>query len=132
MLHDVMPTLVEALGLRLPRPVDGRSAWPLLRGAPAPPDWPDDAYVQYHGEAISLYSIRALRTARHKYVYYPFDQDELYDLQEDPWELRNLVDEPAARPALEEMRRRLVRRMAQADDVLVDWNAGLTPLRPRP
>ena len=87
-----------------PGPVDGRSLWAQLRGRPAPPDWPDDAYVQYHGEGIGLYSIRALRTAGHKYVYYPFDRDELYDLEADPWEFRNLAARPgiggaAGRPA---------------------------------
>ena len=131
MLHDLMPTLAEGLGQSLPRPVDGRSVWGQLRGEPPPGDWPDDAYVQYHGEGIALYSIRALRTARHKYVYYPFDRDELYDLEADPWELRNLAEEPEARPVLEELRVRLVRRMRAADDVLHDWNAGLTPLPER-
>ncbi|HET7768537.1 MAG TPA: sulfatase-like hydrolase/transferase [Chloroflexota bacterium] len=131
MLHDLMPTLVEGLGQSLSRPVDGRSLWGQLRGDPPPVDWPDDAYVQYHGEGISLYSIRALRTERHKYVYYPFDRDELYDLDADPWELRNLAEEPEAQPVLEEMRARLVRRMRAADDVLHEWNAGLTPLPER-
>jgi arylsulfatase A-like enzyme len=128
---DVMPTLLEGLGVALPGPVDGRSAWRMWRGQPAPEDWPDDAYVQYHGEGIALYSIRALRTARWKYVYYPFDRDELYDLQDDPWEKHNLIDDPASQAALAEMRARLVKRMEQAGDVLREWNVGLTPLRAR-
>ena len=132
MLHDLMPTLVDALGQTLPRPVDGRSLWPQLLGHPAPPDWPDDAYVQYHGEGIALYSIRALRTARHKYVYYPLDRDELYDLEADPWELHNLSDDPASAPVLADLRARLVRRMQDAGDVLHEWNNGLTPFPSRP
>ena len=130
-LLDLMPTLAEGLGLSLPQPVDGRSIWPQLCGAPQPPDWPDDAYVQYHGEGISLYSIRALRTERHKYVYYPFDRDELYDLHNDPWEMRNLINDPASQLTLADMRQRLLRRMEQADDVLREWNADLKPLRTR-
>jgi arylsulfatase A-like enzyme len=130
-LHDLMPTLVEGLGQRLSRPVDGRSLWRQLRGEPAPPDWPDDAYVQYHGEGIGLYSIRALRTAGHKYVYYPFDRDELYDLRADPWECRNLAADPGSGALLADLRARLVRRMGEADDVLAEWNNGLTPLTRR-
>ena len=126
-----MPTLVEGLGQRLSRPVDGRSLWGQLRGEPAPPDWPDDAYVQYHGEGIGLYSIRALRTAGHKYVYYPFDRDELYDLRADPWECRNLAADPGSGALLADLRARLVRRMGEADDVLAEWNNGLTPLTRR-
>jgi len=41
---DLMPTLAEAAGLPLPRPVDGRSLLPFLRGETVP-DWPDDVYV---------------------------------------------------------------------------------------
>jgi arylsulfatase A-like enzyme len=136
---DVLPTVVEGLGLSLPQPVDGRSAWSLLQpaGSPQAPqapqarpaDWPDDAYLQYHGEGVALYSIRALRTAQYKYVYYPFDRDELYDLASDPWELHNRLDDPALAAVLADLRQRLVRRMAQADDVLREWNVGLTPLR---
>jgi arylsulfatase A-like enzyme len=134
-LVDVTPTVLEGLGVALQGQVDGRSAWSLWRGAAQgmelPADWPDDAYVQYHGEGISLYSIRALRTRRWKYVYYPLDRDELYDLETDPWEMRNLSDDPASRPVLQEQRARLVRRMEQADDVLREWNVDLTPFRSR-
>jgi arylsulfatase A-like enzyme len=129
-LLDLLPTLVEGLGQTLPQPVDGRSVWPQLCGRPSPPDWPDDVHVQYHGEAISLCSIRAVRTGRYKYVYYPFDRSELYDLQEDPWEVRNLIDDPASQTILDEMRGRMVAWMERTDDVLREWNNGLTPLRP--
>jgi arylsulfatase A-like enzyme len=131
MLHDLMPTLVDGLGQSLPQPVDGRSLWTQVLGNPAPQDWPDDAYLQYHGEGIALYSIRCLRTERYKYVYYPFDRDELYDLETDPWELRNLADDPAYGNVLAELRDRLVARMRAADDVLYEWNDALTPFPTR-
>ena len=73
---DVMPTLVEAAGLQLPQPIDARSLVPFLQGK-SPDGWPDDIFVQYHGEGICLYSIRAVRSRRFKYVYHPFDRDEL-------------------------------------------------------
>jgi hypothetical protein len=38
--------------------------------------------------------------------------DELYDLRDDPYEMRNLIDAPAARPAKEEMSRELGRLLA--------------------
>jgi len=125
---DLMPTLANAAGLVLPRPVDGRSLVPFLHGAGVT-GWPDDVYCQYNGEGISLYSVRAVRSRRYKYVYYPYDQDELYDEEVDPWELNNLAEEPHAAPILAEMRGRLARWMEQVDDVLVDWNVNLTPQR---
>jgi arylsulfatase A-like enzyme len=119
---DVFPTLAEAAGLGLPRPIDGRSLWPLIHGH-TPDDWPDDAYSQFFGHAPErgLYDVRMLRTARHKLVYYPHDMDELYDEQMDPDELHNVVDEPAYRSLREELQERLLRRMTQAGDPLRIW-----------
>jgi arylsulfatase A-like enzyme len=151
---DLLPTLLEAAGLPLPRSpygpggslvaqgpqgartpqampaapgasasgLDGRSLWPLI-GGEVPPDWPGDAYSQFHGHGASrgLYDVRMLRTERHKLVYYPHDRDELYDEQEDPWELRNLALEPEWQGLRDELQARLVRRMHEADDPLWHW-----------
>lgn len=125
---DLMPTLAEAAGLSLPSPVDGRSLMPFLLGQSVP-DWPDDIYCQYYGEAISLYSIRTVRSCRYKYVYYPFDVDELYDEEADPWEMHNLIHEPSAAPVLAEMRERLAVWMERAEDVMLEWNVDLRPKR---
>jgi arylsulfatase A-like enzyme len=122
----MMPTLVEAAGLSLPRPVDVPSLMPFLKGEEVA-NWPDDVYIQYNGEGISLYTIRTVRSRRYKYVYYPYDVDELYDEETDPWEMRNLVHEPAAAPVLAEMRARMGRWMAQVGDVLLEWNVSVTP-----
>lgn len=129
-LLDLMPTLVDAAGLSLPSPVDGRSLWPFFLGQTVP-DWPDDVYVQYNGEGISLYTMRAVRSRRHKYVYYPYDRHELYDLQADPWELCNLISDPAYAPVLEKMRARMADWMERSDDVVVEWNVGITPQQAR-
>ena len=129
-LIDLMPTLVEMAGLSLPQPVDGHSIGPFLKGEEIV-DWPDDVYIQYSGEGISLYSIRAVRSRRYKYVYYPFDLDELYDAEADPWEMHNLAQEPEAAPILAEMRARMARWMERVGDVMIEWNADLTPKRTR-
>ncbi|MBI3971992.1 MAG: sulfatase-like hydrolase/transferase [Chloroflexi bacterium] len=132
---DVMPMLLEAVGLSAPENpyapgrLDGHSLWSLIQGE-TPADWPDDAYSQFHGHGASrgLYDVRMLRTERHKFVYYPHDIDELYDEQDDPWELRNLALEPEWQPLREELQERLVRRMHEADDPLWHW----MKQRPRP
>ncbi|MGH2356353.1 MAG: sulfatase-like hydrolase/transferase [Chloroflexota bacterium] len=149
---DLLPTLLEAAGLPRPRSpygrggsqvaagpqgaatagtpasteeageMDGRSLWPLMRGE-TPPDWPDDAYGQFHGHGASrgLYDVRMLRTERHKLVYYPHDVDELYDTVADPWELTNLADLPEHQAVRDDLQARLVARMHQADDPLWHW-----------
>jgi arylsulfatase A-like enzyme len=58
---------------------------------------------------------QAVRTGRWKYIHYTDlrDMDELYDLQADPYEMRNRVDEPGSAKALAELRTTLQRLLSQ-------------------
>lgn len=81
---DVMPTLAEICGAKMPRDrkIDGRSLLPLLRGDAA--SWPDRTlYTQWHrGDAPELFRSNAARTQQYKLV----NGAELYDLAADPAE----------------------------------------------
>ena len=50
---------------------------------------------------------RSIVTDRYKYTAYAGMMHELYDLQDDPYELHNLIDDPAYRELRNDMRRRL-------------------------
>ena len=54
---------------------------------------------------------QAIRTGRHKYIQYRElrDMDELYDLDDDPYEMTNLVARPEATDVLRQMRAELER-----------------------
>ena len=54
---------------------------------------------------------QAVRTDRWKYIRYVEleGMDELYDLREDPYEMRNLFGQPAGRAVLPDLRARLAR-----------------------
>lgn len=62
-------------------------------------------------ERIGDMGYNAIRTGRHKYIQYTHleGMDELYDLQEDPYELNNIIESPAATAVLENMRQELGR-----------------------
>lgn len=58
------------------------------------------------------------RTHRYKYVRRLYEQDELYDLQEDPYELHNRVDDPALSSVLAQLQQRLLDFFLETGDVV--------------
>lgn len=99
--HDLPHTFLDLLGLP-PLPfADGRSLVPLFEN-PQRDDWEDALLCVGYGCEF-LVTQRMVITPRYKYVFNGFDYDELYDLERDPQELRNVIDDPqhaGARSAL--------------------------------
>jgi arylsulfatase A-like enzyme len=88
-LIDVMPTLLQVLGIERPLDLQGRSLLPLIRGE-ALPDRP------LFAEAPSFGGLRAMRTERWKYIVSPATA-VLFDLQTDPRETVNVcASDPSA------------------------------------
>jgi arylsulfatase A-like enzyme len=116
---DLAPTLVElAGGSTAPGvQIQGRSLVPVFRNSAR--DWRSSFLVEYFSDTV-FPRIRnmgyvAVRTNRHKYIQYQELErmNELYDLDSDPYEQRNLIDAPDARPVLERMQSELRRLMSE-------------------
>lgn len=109
-LVDFAPTILDAAGLLGEIPAErfsGRSLLPFIEGS-EPADWDDTQYLMTNGN--ELYGIqRIVRTPEWKYVYNGFDLDELYNLKEDPGELRNRIDDPACVEVVKELCTRMWR-----------------------
>jgi arylsulfatase A-like enzyme len=94
---DFAPMMLDAAGVKPPADMQGRSFLPLLRGQ-KPKDWRTSMYYRYyhpgHHNVAAHYGIR---TERYKLIYFnKLDQWELYDLKNDPVEMRNLYADPAS------------------------------------
>jgi choline-sulfatase len=69
--------------------------------------------------------MRMIRTRTAKYVYSPHGTDELYDLERDPYERVNRIDDPAYRAALGALRTGLREWMVRTSDPLALWTSRL-------
>jgi choline-sulfatase len=88
-LVDVMPTVLDLLGVA-PPPVNGVSLVAALHGKPQEPELEAYAESQYPLR-FGWSPLRALRAGRYKLIDAP--RPELYDLERDPFEKRNLYEE---------------------------------------
>ena len=117
---DFAQTFLEMAGVEQPKDMQGRSLVPLMRGE-APGDWRDAIYYHYY-DFPAVHSVRphfGVRTERHKLIrYYTTDEWELFDLANDPREMRSVHDDPAyadVRRTLEEKLKTLQKQYADTD-----------------
>jgi arylsulfatase A-like enzyme len=97
---DLAPTLLDVADVSADHAMDGRSLVPLLIGQ-TPRDWRNSFLIEYYSDTvfprIRKMGYRAIRTQSHKYIHYTDidSMDELYDLRRDPYEMNNVINEPA-------------------------------------
>lgn len=118
-LVDLPPTLLAAAGLPVPPEMQGRSMLPLLGGRQA--DWPEEVFAQISEAETG----RCIRTQQWKYSVTTggshaaserYREAFLYDLECDPYELRNLINEQSHDEVCAQLRDRLIRRMVAAGE----------------
>ncbi len=113
---DVAPTILDFAGVKVPDMMQGRSIRPLLEGDP-PDDWRTDAFYAYYENSWAFRDMareqmtdpsfqfwtahrvgphRGVRTDRYKLIEYYGEGDywELFDLEQDPHELKNIYQTP--------------------------------------
>lgn len=108
---DLAPTLMEYAGLTPDEGMEGKSLVPVIDNQVK--DWRSSFLIEYYSDIVFprmlTMGYKALRTERYKYIRYEDldNMDELYDLQQDPYELNNLISNPESAPLLEEMKSEL-------------------------
>ena len=125
---DIAPTLLNFAKVSLPPnapKMDGISFAGLLLGKKIP--WRKHILYEYHWEwnFPATPTCFAIRTDRYKYVYYHgvWDQNGFYDLQTDPHERHNLIQVPAYKEQIVQLRNQMFKELKTS--------GGLTiPIRP--
>ena len=129
-LRDILPTFLDAAGVEFdPSQFDGRSMLELARGNA-------DGWREYIDlEHSTCYSKEnnwtGLTDGRFKYIYYaPEGRQQLFDLENDPGETRDLASVPQYQETLLTWRRRMIDHLAErGEPFVVDGNLGLRPER---
>ena len=113
---DVLPTVLELCGLDAPADVEGRSLVPLLRGDADVPWRTEVLYEFFRGRMYGgIPTTLAVRGERYKLITYPGYPawTELYDLANDPDEMRDLSGSPEHASERARLERRLVELQAE-------------------
>ena len=97
---DLLPTLASLAGLAIPEGLDGVNLTRKQAGR-------DAIFLEYCGQQHNIYPIRTIRTRQWKLNWYDSGGKELYDLDRDPHELKNLAGAPAAHSVQEKLEARI-------------------------
>ncbi len=142
---DYLPTILELLGVAIPTNVQGRSFAPLLDGKPYQPRQEIFTELTYHDYYDPRRAIRTethklivnfttapafmdpsqcwrppsdvLTPANHAIAYHP--HIELYDLEHDPWEQRDVAQDPKYAQVRTDLLQRLHRHLVETQDPIL-------------
>jgi arylsulfatase A-like enzyme len=122
---DLAPTFLDLAGVQIPQSMQGRSWRPLLEGSgTAVSNWRTAFFYEYFFERnYAIPTVLAVRTDRAKLIKYRGHDDwtELFDLAADPYETKNLVNEPAAKALLASMQAEFDRQSKAVDFRIPDF-----------
>ena len=112
---DIAPTIMELAGIEPPDYFDGKSFVSLLMGKQT--SWRNELLYEYYWERNYPHTptTHAILTDRYKFIRYHgiWDLDELYNMQSDPDETRNLINSPAHEDVVKDLRERLFEQLRE-------------------
>lgn len=127
---DLLPTLMTYFGVKIPK---------MLQGAPLQNIGQNerrDIFMEFtryevdHDGFMGFQPIRCIFDGRYKLVINLLTEDELYDLQEDPYELENRILDRRYAKLRNELHERLIQWMNETRDVFRGYHWHCRPWRP--
>jgi arylsulfatase A-like enzyme len=111
---DVMPTILDFAGVPIPEGLEGTSLKSLLTGKEN--HLRDAVFSECCGVAGLGIGHRMVRTRDWKYMLSDTNEEALFDLRADPYEMNNLVKDPKVKPQLDRLQKSLVGWMEHIGD----------------
>jgi arylsulfatase A-like enzyme len=118
-LLDLYPTILDYAGGQIDSNlIHGRSLRPILENNEHS-DWRKSIVTEFHGLGNACFAQRTIvNNDGIKYGYNLCCDDELYDLNKDPWETRNVIRHPEYKGILHDLRENLSNWMEETNDSL--------------
>ena len=139
---DLFPTLCGLAGIKPPKECGGQDFSPVMLGKTGPDPASqfllvnnfqrnyDRTQLDPDGPNI-FYPYRGVRTKRYTYAVYAKGEWLLYDNQKDPYQLKNLVNDPEYAPVKAELKKELDGWLAKAENPYIPAAWAALPLPER-
>lgn len=122
---DIAPTVEKLCGLKAESARHGRCVSEYIDGT----ETPDYAVFTSNGQQFGLFTQRGIRTKKFKYIWNLTDIDEFYDLESDPGEKINRIDDEQFAEVKKELGAKLFAELKRRGDPFangwVGWQVGM-------
>ena len=118
-LHELMCSSLDMAGLEVPEHLDGNSFLPAMLGDDSY-NGREDVYCIFNRHFTQA-NQRMVRTKSHQLTFNSCDMGELYDLENDPYQLRNVHGEAAYKDIQRSLMDRMEVHMQSLDDPVKGW-----------
>ena len=131
---DLVPTVMDYMGLPIPKLLEGKSMLPQIKDPEVRIN--DEVYVEFtryevdHDGFGGLQMMRGVVADDLKLAVNLLDTDELYDTEKDPYEVHNIIDDPAYAERRNELHDKLLEHMNLTRDMYRGYQWACRSWRP--
>ncbi|KRG10568.1 arylsulfatase [Lederbergia galactosidilytica] len=115
-LRDIMPSLLDAANIPIPKSVEGKSILPLAKNE-------ESGWREYlHGEhAHGRQSHHFIVNGKEKFIWYSqTGEEQFFNLEEDPYETKNLINQQAYAQRINAFRQLLIKELEEREEGYTD------------
>ncbi|MCR5754084.1 MAG: sulfatase-like hydrolase/transferase, partial [Acetatifactor sp.] len=130
---DLTPTILDYMGVPVPKSLEGKSMLPQIYDIGQKIN--DVVFTEFtryevdHDGFGGLQMMRAVTSKRYKLVIHLLDTDEFYDMEKDPYEVHNLIDQQEYESVRNKMHDMLLEHMNSTRDLYRGYQWSCRPWR---